>query len=118
MKILLVDDDELAAAMTGAVLEGLGHEVMVSENGVDALEVLDGDSSFAAVLSDLNMPVVSGIDLFHTLREQGNTVPFILLTGDDPAKALALAPTLDGCVMKDFSLDEVLPPLLARVRRT
>ena len=115
MKILVVDDDSLAAEMTGAVLESAGHAVVISENGIEAMEMLEADSGIALVVSDLNMPLCSGIELFETLRGQGNKVPFILLTGDDPQKALSAAPGLDGCVMKDASLDESLPAVLGRL---
>ena len=115
MNILLVDDDSLAAEMTSAILESHGYEVSISENGIDALEKISADSGFSLVISDLNMPLVCGIDLFNTLREQGNATPFILLTGDDPSKAMKLAPKLNGCVMKDDTLEVVLPALIARM---
>lgn len=115
MKILIVDDDSLAAEMTSAVLEEAGYEVVICENGIDALEKLGGNSGFSLVVSDLNMPFISGIELFKTLREQDNRLPFILLTGDDPAQILKTAPDLDGCVMKDFSLEQVLPDLVAQL---
>jgi CheY-like chemotaxis protein len=117
MKILVVDDDGLAAEMTGAILEALGHEIVISENGIDALERLGSDPGISLVISDLNMPFVSGIDLFNSLREQGNRTPFILLSGNDPGQALKLAPTLDACLLKDSSLEEVLPGIIARICR-
>ena len=43
MRILVVDDDPMAGELTGAILEGLGHEVVLAEDGVDALEKLDAD---------------------------------------------------------------------------
>ncbi len=115
MRILVVDDDALAGEMTAAILEELGHEIVLAENGVEAAELAGDGSCFDLVLSDLNMPMVSGIDLFRELRSQQIMVPFILLTGDDPQAALALEPELDGCLMKDFSLAEQLPEILAAV---
>jgi CheY-like chemotaxis protein len=63
----------------------------------------------------MNMPMVSGIDLFRELREQGNSLPFILLTGDEPAGLLLKEPRLDACLLKDFSLEETLPQVMAEV---
>lgn len=115
MNILVVDDDPLAAAMVAAVLEGLGHSVLQAENAIDAAEQLNAHSNIALVVSDMNMPMVSGIDLFRELRAQGNLMPFILLTGDAPEGLLAQEPRLDACLTKDFSLDEALPQVIAQV---
>ena len=115
MKILVVDDDSMAGEMTGAVLEEQGHEVILSEDGVDAAFKLNADSGIEMVISDMNMPMVSGIDLFRELREQGNLLPFILLTGDEPTGLLRQEPRLDACLLKDFSLEETLPQVMAEV---
>lgn len=115
MRILVVDDDPLAGEMTAAILEELGHEAVLAENGIEAAELIGDGSGFDLVLCDLNMPMVSGIDLFRELRSQQISIPFILLTGDDPQTALALEPGLDGCLMKDFSLSDQLPAILASV---
>lgn len=115
MKILVVDDDALAGAMTGAVLEGEGHDVLLAENGVEAAEMLNADSAIEMVVSDMNMPMVSGIDLFRELRGQGSSLPFVLLTGDEPAGLLAQEPALDACLLKDAALEETLPQTIAAV---
>jgi CheY-like chemotaxis protein len=107
MRILIVDDDPIAAEMIAAVLEDAGHEVSLAENALEAVEKMD-QGDFALVVSDMNMPLVSGIDLFRDLRKQGVGVPFILLTGDDPAPLLTEEPGLDGCLVKDFTLESVL----------
>ncbi|MDZ4202313.1 MAG: response regulator [Gallionella sp.] len=115
MRILVVDDDSMAGEMTAAVLEEAGHEVILSEDGVDAAEKLNADGGIEMVISDMNMPMVSGIDLFRELREQNWDKPFILLTGDEPEGLLKQEPRLDGCLLKDFSLEETLPQMMAEV---
>lgn len=115
MLILVVDDDAMAGELTSAVLEELGHEVLLCEDGIDAASKLDANNRIEMVISDMNMPLVSGIDLFRELREQGNTLPFILLTGDEPEGLLAQEPRLDACLLKDFTLEESLPQIMADV---
>lgn len=115
MKILVVDDDALAGEMTAAVLEGLGHDYVLAENGVEAMDKLNGEGPFEMVISDMNMPLVSGIDLFREMRGQGVNLPFILLSGDDPDKARNEEPALDACLLKDFSLEETLPQVMDEV---
>ena len=115
MKILVVDDDAMAGEMTGAILEEMGHEVVLAEDGVDAAGKLNADGAIEMIISDMNMPMVSGIDLFRELREQSNTRPFILLTGDEAAGLLAQEPRLDACLLKDDTLEESLPQIVAEV---
>ena len=109
MRILVVDDDELAAQMTAAVLEGHGDSVVIASGGFDAMERLNADESISLIVSDQNMPLVSGLELFAELRRQGSELPFILLSGDDPALARAKEPSLDACLLKDGSLGSELP---------
>lgn len=115
MKILVVDDDPMAGEMTSAVLEEAGHQTVLVENGMDAIDKMEAEGGFDMVISDMNMPLVSGIDLFRTLRDHGIDLPFILLTGDDPAPLKREEPGLDECVLKDFSIDETLPRAMAAV---
>jgi len=115
MRILVVDDDPLAGAMTEAILEEDGHEVIFVENGIDAADAISSDDKIEMIISDMNMPLVSGIDLFQTLREQNSKLPFILLTGDDPGPLLQKEPNLDGCLMKDGVLDKTLPAMVNKI---
>ncbi|KAF0220771.1 MAG: response [Rhodospirillaceae bacterium] len=108
MKILVVDDDALAGEMTAAVLEEAGHGIVLAENAIEAMEKLNDEAGIALIVSDMNMPMVSGIDLFRDLREQGVDIPFILLTGDAPGPLKATEPRLDDCLTKDFSLETAL----------
>ena len=115
MNILVVDDDALAGEMIGATLEMLDHTVILAENGIEAIDRMNDHPELELIISDMNMPMMSGIELFHTLIEHGITLPFILLTGDDPEPLLAQEPRLSACVLKDYSLDESLPPLIDSV---
>jgi CheY-like chemotaxis protein len=115
MQILVVDDDALACEMTAAVVESAGHEVLMAENAIEAMEKLAASPEIGMVISDMNMPLMSGIELFREMRSQGIKLPFILLTGDDPARLLLEEPALDACLTKDYSMEETLPQLIASV---
>lgn len=121
MQILVVDDDSLACEMTAAVVESVGHEVLLAENAVEAMEKLAAVPDIDMVISDMNMPLVSGIEFFREIRGQGVKLPFILLTGDNPESLLTEEPALDACMIKDFTIEETLPQviadLMARYRR-
>jgi len=115
MHVLVVDDDPLAAELVAAILESVGHEVTLADNALAALETLAATPTIAAVVSDLHMPLMSGMELFRELRQQGAMPAFVLLTGDDPAGVLAVEPALDECLLKDFALEERLPRALDAV---
>lgn len=116
MLILIVDDDPLAGEMAAAVLEDAGHDCVLAENGAEAMERLAAATEIGLIVSDMNMPLISGLELFQELREQGNQTPFVLLTGDDPGPILATAPELSGVLAKDAALEEALPALVERIR--
>lgn len=115
MQILVVDDDSLACEMTAAVVESVGYDVLSAENAIEAMEKLADTPDIAMVISDMNMPLVNGIELFRELRTQGINLPFILLTGDNPDGLWQEEPALDACMIKDFSMEETLPQLIADV---
>lgn len=109
MRIMVVDDDPLAGEMAAAILEDAGHECLRVENGIEALEMLAGTDGVELIVSDMNMPLLSGLDLLQELRERGIAIPFVLLTADAPAPLLAREPRLAACLLKDESLEETLP---------
>ena len=115
--VLVVDDHRLTAEITGMALEASGFQVVIEEDGPSALARVAADASIRAVVSDLNMPGMDGLALLETLRRQGATLPFVLLTGQDET-ALGSGQTRPDAVMtKDGAVEETLPPLLRRLLR-
>lgn len=110
--ILVVDDDEFTAELTGMVLEAADYTVVIAVGGMEALEVMAQDPTVRMVVSDMNMPFINGIQLFSELREQGYNQPFILLTGDDAAPLRVAHPDMDAVLTKDEDLQEALPNLV------
>lgn len=111
--ILVVDDDPFTAEMTGMILESEEFEIIIAEGGVDALEKLASDPLIRIVVSDMNMPFMSGIQLFTEMREQGFKLPFVLLTGDEAAPLRLEYPDMDVIITKDEDLQETLPEIVA-----
>jgi CheY-like chemotaxis protein len=118
MRILVVDDDSFSGEMTAAILQDAGHEIVLVDNGVEAVGILADDRRFAAVISDLNMPFLSGLELFATLCDEGCTLPFILLSGEDPDSLRRSEPRLTACIAKDGNLETSLQQALERVLTT
>ena len=80
--ILLVEDNPDVSEAYAAVLESLGFRVLRAHSGQQALALAEVERErIALVLTDLAMPGMSGIDVYHALRGQGMTVPVIILSG-------------------------------------
>lgn len=110
--ILVVDDDEFTAELTGLILESAGYSTIIALGGLDALEKMADDPSIRMVVSDMNMPFIDGVQLFAELREQGFKQPFVLLTGDNAAPLRLANPGMDAVLTKDEELQEALPELV------
>lgn len=111
--ILVVDDDEFTAELTGMILDASGYGVVIAIGGMEALEKIAEDATIGMVVSDMNMPFMDGIQLFAELRGNGCNQPFVLLTGEEAAPLRAAHPDLDGVLTKDEDLQEKLPETVA-----
>jgi CheY-like chemotaxis protein len=107
--VLVVEDNAAARAALADSIELLGYQVLEAANGRDALAIMDEHPEVALVLSDLVMPNMGGQGLFHALRQQGSTVPVVLLTGHPKEKELEdlRAHGLNGWLLKPPSLEQL-----------
>jgi CheY-like chemotaxis protein len=91
-QILIVDDDEAVRHSLSLLLEASGYEVSSASNGVEALELLKSGLS-AVVLSDLQMPKMSGYELLSVVRHNFPKLPIVAMSG-----AAVEDTTFDGVV--------------------
>ena len=85
--MLVVEDETTVRRALMESLERLNYRVLEATNGRDALELLE-QHEVALVLSDVVMPGMGGIALFHAMKQKGSTVPVVLLTGHPMEKEL------------------------------
>lgn len=116
MRILIVDDEAVSLDVLKFALEAEGHEVDAARNGEEALALLAG-GQHRLIVSDWEMPGMSGLDLCRAVRSRGlvgGYVYFILLTARDGSANLVegMAAGADDFITKPFDPDE----LAARVR--
>lgn len=115
MKILVADDSRVMRQIVIRTLRQAGHgghEVVEAENGRQAVELVQTEAP-DLVLSDWNMPEMSGIDALLTLRGAGNAVPFGFVTseGSDEMRARAEQAGAAFLIAKPFTpeaFDEAL----------
>ena len=88
-RILLVDDDPIMRELAAAKLADAGYEVSLAENGSDALEQIKKNSA-DLVISDLEMPVMTGFELTENIRADRtiSQIPVIVITASDHADAV------------------------------
>ncbi|MFZ2004804.1 MAG: response regulator [Stellaceae bacterium] len=79
--VLLVEDDEMVAAGTMAMLEDLGHIAVEANSAAAALEILEANSDIDIVVTDHAMPGMSGSELARRIRELWPDLPVVLATG-------------------------------------
>ena len=79
MKVLIADDDRLVRTMLTDILGEIGHEVIAAENGAEAVALCERERP-AAVVLDLLMPRLSGLDALKQMRAAGYSGPAIMLT--------------------------------------
>jgi EAL domain-containing protein (putative c-di-GMP-specific phosphodiesterase class I) len=93
-RVLVADDDEGLRRSYTRLLERDGHEVIAVADGQSALAVL-ADRPVDAVLSDLSMPVMDGIQLLQAIRARDGDLPVLLVTGS-PSLETAMAAVSHG----------------------
>jgi two-component system chemotaxis response regulator CheY len=107
MKILIADDSK---AMRMIVIRTMrqagfaGHDLIEAENGREALEMA-GKEAPDLILSDWNMPEMTGIELLRALRGSGSTIPFYFVTseGSDEMRETAEQAGALGLITKPFT---------------
>lgn len=91
-RVLLVDDEPQLLKAYARMLQAQGYEVETASDGAEAIEKFS-PGNFHAVLSDITMPSMTGLQLLRAVRERDLDVPFILITGE-PSVDTAI-PALD-----------------------
>jgi two-component system chemotaxis response regulator CheY len=111
MDLLLVDDSKTMRLLIHRAIRQAGYRgltVCEAENGADALEKLQSLKP-RLILSDWNMPEMSGIDFLRKLREQKNLTPFGFITTEASKKFkdLAISSGASFIIVKPFGVEDV-----------
>ncbi len=118
MRILLVEDDALLGDAIQAGLKQSGYAVDWMRDGVTADQALSTEA-YAAVVLDLGLPRLDGLEVLRRLRSRGAALPVLILTArdtvDDRIKGLDAG--ADDYLLKPFDMGELAARLRALVRR-
>lgn len=118
MWILVVEDEAAMAESLRQGLEEANHSVTLARDGLEGLHAAE-TSSFEAIVLDVMMPRIDGIEVTHRLRANGLQTPILLLTARDAASDIVkgLDAGADDYLTKPFSLKVLLARLRAISRR-
>ena len=118
MRILLAEDDALLGAGLSAALVKAGFEVTWAKDGPSTLD-LARDGGFDAVVLDIGLPVLGGMEVLRRLRAAPCNVPVLILTALDntPSKVAGFEAGADDYLVKTAELDELIARLRALIRR-
>lgn len=109
MKILVVDDQKFARITIARFLEVEKMEVLFAENGLSAKRILENEI-VTAVITDLSMPGMDGLELLKWIQEEGPAIPVIMISafGDisDAVKAMKLGAR--DYIVKPFNPEELV----------
>src|SRR5437588_2096919 len=118
MRILVVEDDADVARFVRKGLMEEAFAVDVNEDGASALTLLT-ETDYDAVILDLMIPEVDGLEVCHGVRSSGSSVPILMLTarGSVDDKIAGLDAGADDYLAKPFEFRELLARLRALLRR-
>ena len=112
--ILIIDDEEAICSVVKRILESNRYRTVIANNGTEAIALFtNGTKEIDLVLTDLNMPSMSGSDIIAILKEINPDVPIIVATGADsthgPTSAAELG--VQALLKKPFDISTLLETL-------
>ncbi len=120
MRVLVVDDERAVRDSLRRALELEGYDVELAADGEEALERLAQNGEPDAVVLDILMPKMDGLEVCRRLRREGHRLPVLMLTARDEVENRVVGPGVEpgDSVTKPFALEELLARLRALLRRT
>jgi two-component system response regulator MprA len=120
MKILVVDDEPAVRDSLRRALELEGYDIELAGDGHEALTKLESNSQPDAMILDVLMPRMDGLEVCRRMRQTGNRLPVLMLTARDAVenRVAGLDAGADDYVTKPFALEELLARVRALLRRS
>ncbi len=119
MRILVVDDERAVRESLRRALELEGYEIELANDGQEALYRLESQAEPDAVVLDVLMPGLDGLEVCKRLRRSGSKLPVLMLTARDAVenRVAGLDAGADDYLTKPFALEELLARIRALLRR-
>jgi len=117
-KILLVDDRINSLKVLTAILSDEGYQVLKAADGTEALKIYQDQDDIDVVLSDLKMPGMDGLELYHKMSNIRESPPFIIMTAYGTVKSAveALKEGVTNYLIKPLDYEELTLVLNKAIR--
>lgn len=114
MKVLIVDDEEMAIKLVEHQLKLDGFDIITTTDGREAMDLIKSEEP-DLVISDIMMPFMSGLELLELIKSEKKKTPVILVSALDDVEVIqtAIGMGADDFVIKPVNMDE----LTLRVKR-
>lgn len=108
-KVLICDDEEGIRESLKLILSD-HYDLMIVENGAECLNALDGAPDIGAVLIDIKMPKINGLDVLKLIKEKHPALPVVVVTGYRSVETAMEATRLGASdyIVKPFKAEEIL----------
>jgi YesN/AraC family two-component response regulator len=100
LKLLFVEDEEDLLSIISDALTKLQANFLTANNGLEALAILKENPDIDAIITDINMPVMNGLDMIENIIEQDISIPIIIMSAHTEAEYLNKA--------KEYGVSEYL----------
>lgn len=110
MKILAIDDEKLICwALKRSFEKKLGYSVSCVHTGGDALKSMS-ENTYDAIITDLNLPDINGVELIRQVREMGMNIPVVVISSHFTLNAMdsILQYGVARCISKPFQIEDVI----------
>lgn len=101
LKLLFVEDEEDLITIIEDTLKKLQSNFLTARNGEEALKVLEANADIDAVITDINMPIMNGIELIEQMNKKGLTIPIVVMSAHTESEYINKAKELG---VKDYLL--------------
>lgn len=108
MKVLIVDDEEMAIKLVEHQMKLEGFEILTTTDGREAIELIKSENP-DLVISDIMMPFMSGLELLEHIKSETKKIPVILISALDDVEVIqtAIGMGADDFVIKPVKMDEL-----------
>jgi len=80
LKLLFVEDEQDILDIISDTLTGLEVDFFIASNGAEGLKLFEENNDISIIISDINMPVMNGLDMIAKIREKNNDIPCIIMS--------------------------------------
>ncbi len=116
LKLLYVEDDEIVKISTVSILEGFFGDVLVCTNGQDGVDIFN-TTEVDIIITDLNMPIMGGIDMIKIIREKNNKIPIYVFSAFNEESIINEVKkyNIQGYLNKPMNFEQFISELLKGV---